>query len=345
MAVSRRRRCGWVIPIAVFLVILMLLGLCWILSAQPFTSLTDKLGEPSMTENESGSFTLLTANVGNADPRCLPYVVKLCRKDVEARVAQNIQALRPDVIALQETMPIYMCEKYPIAVPGSICGEPTEIPQIRRLVGADYTIVCESRNGFECIAVHVDAGEILGCDPGSLCETDRLDYQLEGCRWNVAIMAATVRVRGHTFDFVNAHPESRSAACRLASIRQIFEDRGQPDSLVRQEHALLVGDFNLDPWREDDVSGRYWNTQVGMPGGSFYYHSGPAEREPPYPTLRYSFFERTYDHVVSNFLEGTTQVLGKSSGTMRLDGGKGMDHRAVYGRLSFKSGENSSEVP
>ena len=283
-------------------------------------------------------FTVLTANVGNLDPRCLPYYMKLCRGDVEARIAKSIQELHPDVVAIQETLPHWMCESWPVIIPGSTCTAQPDVPQIRRLLGPDYTIVCEARNGFECIAVRVDAGDFLGCDSGELCETDRMDRQGDGCRWNVAIMAATVRVKGQVFDVVNAHPESRSAACRLVSIRQIFENTGQPNSLVREEQVLLLGDFNMDPWREDDVSSRYWRKMVGRSAGSEYaYHSGIAEQQPPYPTLRYLSYVRTYDHVVSNFLNGTTQVLGESPGTARLDGGKGMDHRAVYGFLSWQS--------
>lgn len=292
----------------------------------------EKLMVPSLGSPSGEGFTFLTANVGNSDPLCLPYYMKLCRKDVEARIAANIQALRPDVVAIQETMPYHMCERYPAAVPGSICTEPEGVPQIRKLLGPDYTIVCDSRNGFECIGVRVDVGQIDGCESGGLCETDRLDRQGDGCRWNVSVMAATVRVKGQVFDLVNAHPESKGAACRLISIRQIFE----PGRLVQQENALVAGDLNLDPWREDDVSTRYWNEMVGASGSSeFDYHSGIAEHEPPHPTMRYSFFKRTYDHVVSNFLSGVTRVLGESPGTTRLDGGKGMDHRAVFGWLSF----------
>jgi len=289
---------------------------------------------PAVTEpGAAAGFTLLSANVGNADPACLPYVVKLCRRDVEARLAANIRALRPDVVALQEVLPDWLCDKYPFAPPGSACAGARTEPQVRRLLGPEYTIVCESRNGFECLAVRVDVGEIEGCPAGELCTTDRIDRHGAGCRWNVSVMAATVRIRGRTFDLVNAHPESRSAACRRDSLRQIFE----PDGLVREPDVLLLGDFNMDPWREDDVSTRYWNQQVGAPGAPTYtYHSGVAEHQPPYPTLRYGLFQRTYDHVVSNFLAGTVLVLGESPGTTRLDGGWGMDHRAVYGRLSFR---------
>ena len=294
----------------------------------------DEFAVPSLGRASGDGFTFLTANVGNSDPLCLPYYLKLCRKDVEARIAANIRALRPGVVAIQETMPYHMCERYPVPVPATICTETEDIPQIRRLLGPDYSIVCDARNGFECIGVRVDVGEIIGCEIGGLCDTARLDKQPQGCRWNVSTIAVTVRVKGRTFDVVNAHPESRSAECRRASIQQIFE----PDGLLECAHALVAGDLNLDPWREQDTSTRYWNASVGASSSSgFDYHSGVAEHEPPYPTLRYSIFKRTYDHVVSNFLTGVMQVLGESPGTTRLDGGKGMDHRAVYGWLSFET--------
>lgn len=292
--------------------------------------ITHKLEDPI-------SFTVLTANVGNSDLRCLPFILKLCNKKVEDRISANIQRLKPDVLAIQETLPPYMCDSFFAPYISSVCRESQEVPQIRRLLGDEYSIVCETRNGFECIGVRTDVGVIHGCEPGTLCETDRMDIQGEGCRPNVAVMAATVEVKGRVFDLVNAHPESRGAACRLHSIRQIFEDQGSPDSLVQEPKVLIMGDLNLDPWKENDVSTVYWNEQVGSPEThTFYYHSGIAERVPPYPSIRFSVFRRTYDHVVSNFLRGTTTTLVATPGTSRLDGGSGMDHLGIYGELFFE---------
>ncbi len=274
----------------------------------------------------------MTVNVGNTSPLCWPYFVKLCRRAVETRIARNLQALHPDLVGIQETLPPWMCENRRLTLPGSVCAGSPDHPQVRRLVGPDYTIICERRNAFECIAVRTGAGGILGCEPGALCHTNRFERQQEDCRHSVSIMAATVQIKGRTFDVVNAHAENRSPPCRLAAIQQVFES----ESLVRERKALIMGDFNLDPWREDDPSIRYWRQQIGLDSASGYvYHSGIAEREPPYPTLRYPFFTRTYDHVTSNFLTGTARVLGESPGTARLDGGWGMDHRAVYGQLLF----------
>ncbi|MBN1659792.1 MAG: endonuclease/exonuclease/phosphatase family protein [Anaerolineae bacterium] len=264
---------------------------------------------------------------------CWPNVVKLCRRDVEQRLARNIQALRPDLVAIQEVLPEWLCRKWRLALPGSVCAGDDDVPQIRRLVGPDYSIICDGRNQFECIAVHTDAGRIEGVEPGELAITGRIDRDgVEGCRRSVSIVVATVEIRGRVFDVVNAHAENRDPACRLAAIRQIFEG----DQLVREPQVLLTGDYNMDPWREDDASTHYWRQQVGMAGHhAFIYHSGIAEKQPPHPTLRYPFLARTYDHVASNFLTGVCEILGESPGTERLDGGRGCDHRAVYGILSW----------
>lgn len=283
--------------------------------------------EPS---NEPG-FTVLTANVGNSDPRCVFQRLKLCRSDVEARLTESLAKLQPEVVALQETLPDHLCEGAPLVDPGSVCAGEHSEPQVRRLLGSDYSIVCEVSNLIECIGVRTDVGEILGCELGALCISDRVVTIAPGCRTHLTVFAATVQIRGRTFDIVNAHPENRSAECRLDSLQQVFEG-----DLIQERQALILGDLNLDPWRGDDVSTEYWNEHVGpAETHAFYYHSGPTERVPSYPTIFYPLFERTLDHVASNFLAGTMLTLGEAEGTVRLDGGRGTDHRALYGWLTF----------
>ena len=87
------------------------------------------------SEGAEGAITILSANVGNMDLRCLPYYLKLCRSDVEERIAERIQALRPDVVALQETLPDWMCDRYPVSGPGTTCRNGSPLPQVRRLLG------------------------------------------------------------------------------------------------------------------------------------------------------------------------------------------------------------------
>jgi len=38
---------------------------------------------------------------------------------------------------------------------------------------------------------------------------------------------------------------------------------------------------------------------------------------------------------VSDFLAGSMLTLGEAEGSVRLDGGAGTDHRALFGRLTF----------
>ena len=288
---------------------------------------------PDLEQSDEPGFTVLTANIGNADPRCVFQRLKLCRSDVEARLTESLAALRPDVVALQETLPDHLCEGVPPVDNGHVCSEEYAEPQVRRLLGPDYSIVCEESNFIECIGVRIDVGEILGCELGGLCMSDRVVSIALGCRTHLTVFAAAVTIGERAFDIVNAHPENRSAECRLDSLRQVFDG-----DLIREEEALVLGDLNLDPWRGDDVSTEYWNTQVG-PTLAFYYHSGPAERVPPHPTIFYPLFRRTLDHVASNFLAGSMLTLGEAEGTVRLDGGGGTDHRALFGRLTFPEGE------
>jgi hypothetical protein len=74
-------------------------------------------------------------------------------------------------------------------------------------------------------------------------------------------------------------------------------------------------------------------------GKRFAYHSGPAEREPPYFTVDEVLFHLTLDHVASDFAQGTCQTLGMAPGTERLDGGKGTDHRALFCALNLPNTE------
>lgn len=312
-----------------------MLLLIWAASPDP-----SPFSPPELEPPDEPGFTVLTANVGNGDPRCVIQLLKLCRSDVEARLTASLAELQAEVVALQETLPDHLCDSAPLVDPGNVCAGEYSEPQVRRLLGPDYTITCEARNLIECVGVRTDVGEILGCELGALCESDRMATLPPGCRTQLTIYAVTVQVRGRVFDIVNAHPENRSAECRLDSIRQIFEG-----DIVQEQEVLILGDLNMDPWRGDDVSTEYWNTQVGPPETyAFYYHSGPAERVPPYPTLFYPLFERTLDHVASNFLEGTTLTLGEAPGTARMDGGRGMDHRGLYGWLSFPDPVGNSKL-
>jgi len=289
--------------------------------------------------NMDNQYTVMTVNVGNSNLQCYGYSWKLCKKDVEQRLARNLQKIKPDIIAIQEVLPPWQCENREETNPRKVCSSPQDTPQVRRLFGDDYSIVCDANYQYECIGVHVDVGEILNCPVGGLCNTARTVPEIHGCDPGFSISAATIALNnGAKFDLVHIHPASFSDQCRSQMFDQAFNGGEGISPIVQHENVLIMGDFNLDPWRSKDESSKVWQSifEKGWMGREYRYHSGIVEKDPPHYTMRLSVVRRTLDVVVSNFAEGVCQVLGESPGTTRLDGGKGNDHRAVYGVLTLK---------
>jgi len=246
--------------------------------------------------------------------------------------------LNPDVIALQEVLAPWQYQSGQEQDSMKVLSEQQSIPQVRRLVGKDYTIICNSRNQFECIAVKSDFGQIAGCIKGELCNTARTGPELDGCDNGFTVSAATVILdTGFKFDIVNVHPQSTSQECRAKMIALIFQGSGTLPPLIENKNVLIMGDFNLDPWRDSDESAILWQRffKKGWAGKAFSYHSGIAEISPPRYTT-YLVFGKTYDFVVSNFAFGNCYVLGETPGTKRLDDGSGTDHRAIFGTLAIE---------
>jgi len=287
---------------------------------------------------------VLTANVGNSNWGCREYHFNLCYSDVRQRINLEIARLQPDIIALQELTDQAQCEEFTEKTPQKECyrfwkKEPPD--QARRLVGSDYTIVCDSRNRYECIAVSTSSGVIEGCGVGELCDQKiATDVPQAGCDTGFTASSVNAILHGQVITIVNAHLQSTSISCREWSLRQIFESVEGRLPLASGERVLLLGDFNLDPFRSSDASTYLWCNYVGMPGDGkpFWYHSGPVKRQPPYRTFSGPLIgPSTVDFSVSNFAYGTSVTLGETETTNRLDGGSGMDHRALFGELCFPS--------
>jgi hypothetical protein len=296
------------------------------------------------------AFRLLQANVGNVDGTCTPYAYNLCRIEVENNLIAGIAKISPDIVTLQEVTSNEQCDKMDESDASLVCHSAhraVELHQARRLVGADYSIACDARAGYECVAVAVAFGTIAGCPPGELCLGLAVTSPSpEGCDDGFSVSSVVVEPHdGPPFTVVNGHPPSGPAfACRDAQLRQIFEGGGDMPALIGDGPALLSGDFNLDPFEEkptwgEDVSLVTWNAYVGE-GQRFRYHSGPAEQDPPLPTAVFLGFRSVLDHVASDFAEGVCATLGEAEGTQRLDGyddrpAFGTDHRALYCLLTF----------
>jgi hypothetical protein len=221
--------------------------------------------------------------------------------------------------------------------PKKVCYDEQKEAQVRRLLGDDYSIECDDSNHFECTAVLITAGEILGCPLGGHCNLARTSPIEAGCKEDFSISAVTVKLRnGVTLDVVNMHPQNFTASCRSQLLRHAFLKEGPEDAILREKKVLLVGDFNLDPWRDDDESVIVWQQffAAGWSGQPLRYLSGITEKDPPHYTFAF-IVKRTLDFAVSNFATGQFFVLGESLGTARLDGGAGNDHRALFGTLEF----------
>jgi hypothetical protein len=292
---------------------------------------------PSQEQNKPDKYSILSVNVGNSNLQCYTYKWKLCKKDVENRLKENIATVKPDIILVQEVLPPWLCEEHSEKNPTKVCYDDQEPPQIRRLLGDEYSIACEPLKGYECVGVRKTAGEFVGCLPGEICDA-RPIKPISGCDPGFSISAVTVKLNnGAIFDIVHSHPQSFSASCRAESLQQAFYPDSPEDSIIQQDKIFVMGDFNFDPWRDNDESVDTWKGiyEKGWKGLPFRYHSGIVEKDPPYYTLKFMGVRRTIDFVVSNFADGKFVVLGESPGTSRLDGGAGNDHRALYGILEI----------
>ena len=321
-------------------------------------------------EVEPVELTLLQINLGNADVlHCHKADYKLCEQEVEDAAAKRIAKLRPDVVVMQELFPYHLClerdwkKKY-------TCHdyEDRDVPdQVRRLLGDDYTIVCDARLGWECIGfrdgvideVRPDA-QGRRCELGQVCTAALLmsdtlneaggvdEYEAEvvvSSRTDgFQMLAVDVAIAGQEVRFINGHPESGIGAL-LASRERARAEQVESALSAWGDHPniILAGDMNLDPFTApDDPSAEVWNRWVDVydedgnvvEEGVLHYLSGPAEDWPPpitAPGLPPIFPRRTLDHVVSSFADGSCETLDTDD--ERIDGGDGMDHYGLLCRV------------
>lgn len=301
---------------------------------------------------------VLTANVGNADLlNCgQKYHNKLCLMKWEKDIADGIAALTPDIVALQEVFDIKWCDKMPPEKnKNRVCYKYKErepLHQARRLLGPDYTIVCDGRSGFECLGVRKSIGEVKGCAAGDIClGAAGVTHDLPAdCDPNPVIFGIDVDIKGTPVRVVNAHPSASNRKCRAESLRRMFEGYGEVPPLAAPDRTnLVMGDMNVDPynWSKNYEDVAVWHRYVGG-GLPFHTLSGIAEHDPPYPTAAGSVI----DHFISNFAQGKCTTLGAAPGTKRLDGypvGKPIqdapDHLAIFCEIEIPAAADAGKEP
>lgn len=311
---------------------------------------SDTDGLQTTTESEE-SLRILQANVGNSDLRCRKHDWHLCRTDVEARIAANIQRLSPDIIFVQETLSYQQCRT---ETPADVCviGIGHRRNQIRRLVGDDATIVC-SPYGASCVAwkqalAHAaddDQGNV--CADGHLCGDAELHFVSRAANLprRFSVYEPVSQGNGFVVFYVDLLRNSKplrllsghlisdwwgSRAERATELQTLFD---WATELSPDHDILFAGDINFDPDMADidDPDAKVWHTYVGTDRLLGSVHSPDA------PTLSNVLGKFRVDHVASNFAHGSCQALDQpwNHPLARLDadaavpGGYGMDHYAV----------------
>lgn len=275
------------------------------------------------------TLTVVLANIGNVNvPGCADQSYKLCQRPVEQRAAKALRALRPDLAALVEVLPADLCKRAPSTNPDNLCSRPQDPPsQVERLLGRRARRVCDRRYGWDCLAVSQRVALERSLDTRPVppsCEDD-----------GFTVSVGTARVHGWPVAVAVAHPSSSDVPCRADQVRDLFAD-----GLPRAGAAIVTGDFNLDPYREDDASVQAFKEgtrafRLASTDAFTSFPAGPSQLDPSGRTLDNGtaldppgpFGQRSIDHVlVRGGVRGACEVR-------RVDGGGGMDHRAQVCRL------------
>lgn len=257
-------------------------------------------GEGADGDDPVPPLRLLTANVGNpatSDPR---YALRVSYQAYEDHVASKIQALAPDIAFLQEVLPPQTCEAFQETDPTRTCFEASaRPPAARRLLGPDYTIVCDARLHVECIGVRTSFGSIDGVDRGAFvlggaatpalpldpctyfegtCDNDHCDAEATTSAVDVTTAKGPMRL-------VHVHPNAAGTnkdglylgePCRYLQLQQVFA--GKAPLVGEGKPVLVAGDFNMDPEAfASDREKELWNEHVGE--GKRFADIGPPRNE------------------------------------------------------------------
>jgi endonuclease/exonuclease/phosphatase family metal-dependent hydrolase len=294
---------------------------------------------------------LLTYNIGNPDAEEPNYPLRLEDQVYEDYMGEQIRGLGADIVLHQEVLPPTHCATFAESDPAKTCYDSANRePPIRRILGPDYTIVCDARQHVECIGVHTAFGAIRGVDPGAfvLDGAATPPLPMESCVWadgecsddycdaESTVSAVAIDTAWGELGLVHVHPNApgtneagayTGAACRALQLAQVFDGvAGAGDApLVTAQPTLIGGDFNLDPVRLiDDAEAAVWEAHVG-PGQRFTDLTPVDENGDQHATRRMAF-GLAIDHVLADRATGACTVhgddyIGTDPGTLPLDEG------------------------
>ena len=292
---------------------------------------------------------VMTYNIGNPDSEHPDYPLRLKEQRYEDFIGERIRSFDPDIVVLQEVLPTTHCETLGETDPAFTCfdSDNREAP-IRRILGEDYTIVCDSRQHVECIGVRTGFGAIAGFDLGAydISGASTPPLPLDECIYSAGecsdlycdaestVSAVTVTTEFEDLQVVHAHPNAAGqnaagvytgAPCRELQLQQVFEGlAGFGDAaLVGTGASLVAGDFNMDPVRlASDGEMALWSRNVGD-GNRFADYTPLDENGAQHATRRMNF-GLAIDHVLADRAAGECTVygddrIGTDPGTQPLD--------------------------
>jgi hypothetical protein len=307
---------------------------------------------------------LLTYNIGNPDDTEPHYPLRLSYQSYEDYMAAHIQAQDPDVVFLQEVLPPHTCAEFEETDPARTCYQAAErLAAVQRILGPNYSAVCDGRKQVECMGVKISFGTFDGVAAGGFelmgAETPPLPlescvYALGECGKDNCDAESTVSAIGVTtakgpLRMVHAHPNAPGTTasggfymgdnCRLLQMKQVFDGlAGFGDvPLISSGPNLIAGDFNMDPVAfSTTAESDYWNTWVGE--GKRFADFGPADATGTHYGTRYGALGAAIDHVLAESAKGKCQIFGEAelgpvSGTQRMD--EGFDFSSLPGGTDF----------
>ncbi len=261
-------------------------------------------------------FVVVSYNIGNSQ-RSGNYPLRIADQGYEDHLGERLRALEADIILLQEVLTPTHCQRFLEQDSSLTCYRAAEREApVKRLLGDDYTVVCDARQHVECVGIKTSFGSIRGVPlggfvldgaatealPGSPC--DYLAGDCSGrsgnCDAESTISSVVVdRVSGPVLRVVHAHPTAIGEVCRQRQVEQAF-------GLVDELQTVMGGDFNFDPSRASDLAATsIWSDWVGE-RRRFHNHSGYTED---------CRLERTsvgqdasLDRVITDFAHGRCEV-------------------------------------
>ncbi len=304
--------------------------------------------QPAQAPSAEAGVRVLSYNVGSslADE---PYALRLRDQAYEDFVGERIRARKADIVMLQEVLPPTLCNSFSERNKQRTCFANDERPAAAvRLLGPDYTVVCDANKHIECIGVRNSFATVRSQAkgafvldgakteplPGKSCNgaTGACDARSEQCDAEASISTVVIDTASGPLRLVHAHPTAVGESCLQKQVEQAF-------ALADDLPTLLAGDWNFDPTRAVDLApASLWFDQVGD-GQRFNNHSRFTK------TCR---MERTsvsqdasLDRVVTDFGKGRCRVfsaprLDEGFDFDKLDGSR-IDHFAVECDLSLGS--------